>query len=265
MTINKGVSGTKEWVAINFNIYKGCEHDCRYCYARWNALRFKRITNAEYWHVPVLNMAALKRPWRLKKGTVMFPSTHDITPSTLDSCLIALKNVLKPGNRVLIVSKPHLECIQTICEELVEYRDNILFRFTIGSLLNDMLKFWEPGAPCFEERLMCLRVAYGQGFDTSVSCEPYLDASITEGIRLVTPYVTDTIWIGKMNKIEQRVDMRGWRDLEFGFLKSVERAQTDLAVARLADALKDNPKIKWKESCKKVLGIPLATKAGQDE
>lgn len=265
MTNTKGVSGTKEWAAINFNIQTGCEHDCRYCYARSNALRFKRITKAEYWHVPVLNIAAVKRPWRKKKGTIMFPTTHDITPGNINSCVTVLKKMLEVGNRVLIVSKPHFDCVQRLCEDLVEYQNQILFRFTIGSAFDTTLKFWEPEAPCFAERVAALDLAHRCGYETSVSCEPYLDASITEVVRLVDPYVTDAIWIGKMNHIEQRVDIKGWTGKEFTFLREVERAQTDLAVTRLAEALKGNPKIKYKESIKKVLGIPLATEAGKDE
>ena len=26
--------GTQEWAASNVNIQDGCEHDCRYCYAK---------------------------------------------------------------------------------------------------------------------------------------------------------------------------------------------------------------------------------------
>ena len=132
-------------------------------------------------------------------------------------------------------------------------------------MLDVFLKFWEPGAPCFAERFEALEHAYNCGFETSVSCEPYLDASITELVRQVTPFVTDAIWIGKMNKVERRVDTTGWTDADREFITTVKCAQSDSAVARLAAAMKDNPKVKWKESIKKVLGIPLATEAGKDE
>ena len=48
---NKSVSGTKEWASHNVNCYNGCCHNCLYCYARWMALRFGRMT-AEQWARP---------------------------------------------------------------------------------------------------------------------------------------------------------------------------------------------------------------------
>ena len=41
----KPISGTKEWSVSSVNCITGCEHNCRYCYARANALRFKRIAS----------------------------------------------------------------------------------------------------------------------------------------------------------------------------------------------------------------------------
>jgi DNA repair photolyase len=41
-------TGTQEWAASNVNIQDGCEHDCRYCYAKTMAIRFKRAT-AKSW------------------------------------------------------------------------------------------------------------------------------------------------------------------------------------------------------------------------
>ncbi len=40
----KPPTGTQEWAASNVNIQDGCEHDCRYCYAKTMAIRFKRAT-----------------------------------------------------------------------------------------------------------------------------------------------------------------------------------------------------------------------------
>ena len=43
------VFGTKEWSVASINCVNGCEHDCRYCYARYNAVvRFHRIAKDEW-------------------------------------------------------------------------------------------------------------------------------------------------------------------------------------------------------------------------
>ena len=101
-----------------------------------------------------------------------------------------------------MVSKPHLECIKRICEELKGYKDQILFRFTIGACDDSILSYWEPNAPCYDERKQCLIYAYSAGFKTSVSVEPMLDsANIDTLISDLSPYVTDAIWIGTMNHL----------------------------------------------------------------
>lgn len=44
----------------------------------------------------------------------------------------------------------------------------------------------------------------------------------------------------------------------------IAAGQTDESVRRIHAALKDEPKVRWKESYKKVLGLKLAEKAGED-
>ncbi len=97
--------------------------------------------------------------------------------------MIYLEHMLRPGNQVTIVTKPLLNYIKTICAEFSDHKDKILFRFTIGSSDSNTLKFWEPNAPDFAERLETLKLAYGQGYETSVSCEPMLDNNVSSVIK----------------------------------------------------------------------------------
>jgi len=113
--------------------------------------------------------------------------------------LIVLKKLLQSGNDVLITTKPDFKCVKTICDKFLKYRDLIQFRFTITSLSDDLLKFWEPGAPTFEERFESLKYAFNQGYKTSISIEPFLDKNPFELVDKLKPYVTESIWIGKMN------------------------------------------------------------------
>ena len=41
--------GTREWATKTVNCCTGCSHDCRYCYARGMAVRFKRMNPGD-WH-----------------------------------------------------------------------------------------------------------------------------------------------------------------------------------------------------------------------
>ncbi|TFG25569.1 MAG: hypothetical protein EU529_00730 [Promethearchaeota archaeon] len=190
--------GTKEWADSNVNCYSGCSNNCKYCYAKKMAIRFNRKTN-ESWNEMVPNQKAIEKGYMKRKGRVMFPSSHDITEESLDNCLVVLEKLFKSGNNVLITTKPRFECIQVICKKFIKYKNLLQFRFTITSINNGLLEFWEPNAPLFEERLKSLKYAYEKGFKTSVSIEPFLDKNPFTLVEKLLPYITESIWVGKMN------------------------------------------------------------------
>ena len=172
-----------------------------------------------------------------------------------NSSFVFLSRILENNNRVLIVTKPHYECIKQICETCAEYRDKILFRFTIGSTDDAVLSFWEPGAPSYKERKQSLIYAFSNGFQTSVSCEPMLDSKVENVILDLQEYVTDAIWIGKMNFVMRRLKMNGCLDSDTEQRASkLLQEQDDGNIIALYNRLKNNPLIKWKESIKKVVG-----------
>jgi len=247
--------GVAEWAEASVNIGTGCSHNCRYCYACGNALWRNQITSRADWTTERLksNLPKAKK----YGGRVMFPTTHDISPFYLEAAVATLRGLLEQGNQVLVVSKPHLVCIQRLCQEFENFKAQILFRFSIGSLDESLATFWEPGAPRIPERVECLKFAHAAGFATSVSMEPMLsgtDDAIDTFVAL-EPYVTDKIWIGKMNKVSQRVDQRDpevrRRCIQIGKL------QCDNEVQRLVETLQGHPKIKWKESIAEVMAQGL--------
>ncbi len=263
MSEKRKISGTREWAAHSVNCVTGCAHNCRYCYARYSAVdRYKHIQAWE-WPLEIVRQKAVNRPRRKLDGRVMFPTTHDITPRTLSACLTVLCKLLAAGNDVLIVSKPHFPCIQQICSAFDGFRSQITFRFTIGASNDAILEYWEPGAPTFTERLNAVRHAYGACYQTSVSMEPLLDpANVVETFNMLAPYVTDSIWIGMMNNPDSRVKVETLRDDEM--LATLKAWQTPEKVRWVYEQLKDRPLVKWKESYKRVLGLPLAEEAGKD-
>lgn len=251
---NKTIFGTKEWAAKNENLIKGCSHDCKYCYAKSIIIQHKNNTK-ENWKIEIVNQDKLNKGFRKYNGMIMFPSSHDITPEHLNECVTFLYHILKPGNNVLIVSKPHFNCIKEICGCFNQYKDKILFRFTIGSSDSNILKFWELNAPDFEERLESLKYAFNAGYQTSVSCEPMLDDNIDQVITQVSPYVTETIWLGKQNKLNERLSKNGFKNdqLTMGEAQKLKQLFSDEYVFELYDRYKDNSKIMWKDSINDVV------------
>jgi ParB-like chromosome segregation protein Spo0J len=248
-------TGTKEWSDYSLNINQGCEHNCKYCYARENALRYEQIKQVEDW-TKTKRLKSFDEPVSKQEGQGMFPTTHDITPTNLDDCIVFLEKHLKAGNKILITSKPHLDCIKRICDKFKDYKEQILFRFTIGSISDDVLRFWEPNAPSFTERFDSLKYAFNSGFDTSVSCEPMLDKSISLLVCKLRFYVTQTIWVGKMNKVRERVITENWSNEDRCYLNMIYQCNKDEFIKDLYEQLKIEPKIRWKESIKEVVGLP---------
>lgn len=245
-------TGTNEWSERTENIQRGCSHNCLYCYASSNAVRFK-LRDRNDWEREELTKKAFITSYPQREGVIMFPSAHDITPPNVEHYIRVATLMLEKGNRLLIVSKPHLECVAKMCDAFEAFRDQILFRFTIGTMNNDVAAHWEPGAPPPSERVDALKLAFDLGYRTSISAEPLLGGTETAVTLMdaVRPYVTDTVWIGKMNKIRKRVDMTAPGNLAHA--EEIEAAQTDAEVLRMVSILGADPLVRWKDSVEDVM------------
>lgn len=244
------LGGAYEWAPKTVNFCTGCSNNCGYCYGKQNAIRFKQVTEDEWPNMRVREHD-VKKKHRKYEGLVMVPSSHDITVEILPQAVDVIGNLLEAGNNLLIVSKPDPVCILALCDRFQNSRAQILFRFTIGAMDNELLKLWEPGAPSFEARVEALRYAHENGFSTSVSVEPMVDAeNVEELVATLLPYITETIWIGKMNYLG-RVTINS--DEMAAAVERVRATQTDERILDIYQALKNNPQVRWKDSVKKIV------------
>lgn len=264
----KQIFGTKEWADATLDIQRGCEHGCRYCYAKAEAVRFglPEIVRRSWGRpTPLMNNAKLKKLLRAgKPKRIMFPAHHDVTCLNVAHCMGALFQLIKAGHDVLVVSKPNPDLITWMCQSInpvLEVKNHIEFRFTIGSSTDKTLIFWEPHAPSLGDRLASLIIAQDAGYKTSVSIEPMLDTCPEKVVAVVRPYVTEAIWIGLPNFLAQRLALNGEPEYVRNAGKDLMASFTDDVVQRIYNNLKAEPLIQWKESMKKRLGLELATKS----
>jgi DNA repair photolyase len=168
------------------------------------AKRFGRCKQ-DNWKEMIVNKNAVDREYGKYNGRVMFPSSHDITDDeeVKEACFRVMCKLLESGNEVLITTKPRLSVTKQIIKLFGLYIDQLQFRFTITSMNNKLLSFWEPNAPSYEERFASLQYAYAQGLKTSVSIEPFLDYVPQELVYALEPYVTESVWIGPMNYVSR--------------------------------------------------------------
>lgn len=249
---NRVTEGTKEWADSNENCVKNCEHDCRYCYAKKMALRYGRIKKPEEWGVMRVNEKKVSKGYRKREGRIMFPSSHDITPSVLGACVTVLTKLLEAGNSVLITTKPHLACVQRMCAEFEEYEAQVQFRFTITTRSDAKIRFWEPGAPSYPERVASIAYAFAAGFKTSVSVEPFLDKDPWALVSEIEPFVTESIWIGPMNYHSHQTYQAGTEE-ERRFDSYLQDAYEVNNLVTIYQTLKTHPLVRWKDGFARLL------------
>ncbi len=250
--------GTKEWAEKNLNLFTGnCKNACIHCYASANNARYKRDKEFKL----KKELIAPNKKFSKRDYLTMYPSAHDIRQEDLFQHLVLLDKFLKSGSPILIVTKPDKECVQVICDEFLKYREQIEWRFTIGSTDDKTLRFWDTNAPTFGCRRTSAIIAYSMGYKTSLSIEPMLDEHPEEVILKLFPYITGDIWLGKMNFPKQRIasndnnipDLKmelieehiAWQANDNNILEIVKQ------INRLGKKYKLN--IRWKESIQKVI------------
>lgn len=245
-------TGAGEWCPFRCNIGEHCSCGCVYCYAKKMAERYNRISNPEEWlaeRVRKVSTAKCKK----YSGWIMAPTSHDLSEYYIPAFRCHLYNILRVGNRVVIVTKPRRSSIVAICSEFSSFRDQIIFRFTIGGLDEEALRIWEPGATALSERLWCLKYAFEQGFRTSISSEPML-VNCEEAEKFyysVEPLVTEDIWFGKMGGVGGFITHH---DPEVAKRAAeLKRVYSDNSIMRFVERMAGLPKVAWKDSIKEVI------------
>ena len=234
-------TGTFEWAPGLDNCILGCSNDCLYCFAKQNAVRFHRETE-ETWPVEHRN---LKAKAKKHKGRVMFPTSHDLHIEHVNWWGPHLLKLLEKGNDVLFVTKAQMASIEWICDNLSKYQDQFEIRFTIGAGDEKVREYWEPGAPSINERIEALDMAYTLGFRVSVSMEPCL---MPEPEKFIACFPGDyEIWIGMMNHYSFNPDIP-----EEAYQAEIQGKRN---MQRIYEATKDNPRVRYKDTLRVLLGL----------
>jgi len=127
-----------------------------------------------------------------------------------------------------------------------------MFRFTISARNNDILSFWEPNAPSYEDRVDALIIACAKGFKTSVSIEPMLDPGDIKGlVEDLRDFTSDSMWIGPVKMIRKRTRIDS--DEIEQEIQKIEAGQTPEKLLEVYNLYKADPLIKWKGHLRKLL------------
>ncbi len=200
--------------ALALNIYTGCGHKCRYCYAP--SATFNKRDNFDNNPTPrqVKFFADLEREARERAqagigGHVLLCFTSDpYQPIDLEynHTRRAIRILQATGHTVVTLTKGGTRALRNL--DLYRPRDE--FASTLTSTREDHHAQWEPGAAPFADRAEALRRFHEAGVPTWVSLEPVLYADEVFRIIEQTQAYVGHFRVGKLNRNahEKTIDWR---------------------------------------------------------
>lgn len=192
----------KEYSELAVNLYTGCEHGCKYCYAP--SCRFKtkeEYFSNQYIRKDVLNLLEkdLQEMSRNEdKRRVLFCFICD--PYQKDESFNAITR------EALLLFKKYNISFQVLTKGGIKatrdfdlYKNKDAFAVTLTFLDKNKSLEWEPNAALPSERIESLKIAYSKGIETWVSFEPVIECE--ECFKLIdeTYKFVDLYKIGKIN------------------------------------------------------------------
>lgn len=229
MKIYEPAGRAREYSPLALNFFKGCTHDCKYCYVPNMLRRF----NSNYNHTSLIypdenGFKELEKSAEKNRGCdkqILLSFTGD--PYS-DGGLNYTKKVLEILNfydhKVAILSKGGERVLEHI--EIFKKFGN---RIKIGSTLtffdkNDSDE-WEPGAASPDERIKTLQALAEEGIKTWASFEPVIiPEQSLEMLNKVVSFI-DHVKIGKINNykgIDKKID---WAKFIFDSVRILRNAK----------------------------------------
>jgi len=196
----------REYAPLASNIYRGCGHQCRYCYAPSATIRksHEAFGDAELrkGFVQAVTKDANKRQARKAAGRVLLCFTCD-PYQPLDESLGSTRDTIRilhdTGHHVTILTKGGSRALRDL--DLLGSDDAFAttLTFPASAVGHEQSKLWEPHAALPDDRIQAIERFHEAGVPTWVSLEPVLDPDAAlECIRQTSGFV-DLYKVGKLN------------------------------------------------------------------
>ena len=205
---------TREYAELACNLYLGCTHGCRYCYAP-----ACMHTTGEKWHATAAPrqkvMELFEKDASKLRGDprrILFSFLSDpYQPLERKEHLTrqALGLVHKYGLKSQILTKGCVDLIEDDIE--IMKKANTHLGITLSFVNDEKRQEWEPNASSVNDRLAILKSAHKAGIFTWVSLEPVIDpVEALAVIRKAHNYVR--FWkVGKLNHMKEYEQIVNWR------------------------------------------------------
>lgn len=199
ITIYKPKGKAREYSPYALNIYKGCDHDCKYCYV--NKMTYYKNDNEN--PVPRENIIPelekyLKKNRINKQVLLCFTGDpyckKDIEYNKTREALKILNYYNVP---VAILTKGGERILRDV--DIFKKFNNIKIGATLTLINKKQSMYYEPRAALPEDRIETLYKIHNEGIRTWVSFEPVIDPLQTIKILDMTNNFIDEYQVGKMN------------------------------------------------------------------
>ena len=207
LTIYEPVGKAGEYAPLAVNLYKGCSHGCRYCYAPSATFKdretFHRAAPRQDIIKKLLHDAPLARDsYTGLDRTVLLSFTSDPYQPINDTYGLTRQAITILHDHhfnVCILTKGGMRA--TADFDLLRPGDQ--FATTLTFLDEEQSLDWEPEAAWPGERLAALAMAHFEGKTTWASLEPVIDPAVTLDIIQTTYTYVDLFKVGKLNYPEK--------------------------------------------------------------
>lgn len=195
--IYEPAGAAREYSPLACNLYKGCSHGCRYCYAP-ACLRMKPD---EFWaggspRPGVLAQLAKDAPKHRSGKPVLFCFTSDPYQPHEDGTTRQAIRVLKDaGVSFNVLTKGG----RRACRDIDLYRRGDAFGTTILFTRDEDRRQWEPNAAPVADRIETIRRFHEAGVRTWVSIEPVIEPAQAVAVVTNLAPIVDEFRVGKLN------------------------------------------------------------------
>jgi DNA repair photolyase len=178
-TLLARVKGPDDWFGLyyNFNLYRGCQHQCIYCDSRSECYQIENFNQDVLVKVNAFELLRKELASKRVVGTIGTGSMHDpYMPLEKDICLTrrALEVIAEFRFPVHIITKSDLVLRDLDLLEQISRKTYAAVSFTVTTADDALSKKLEPGAPVTSRRLAAMRKLSENGIPTGLTMMPIL-------------------------------------------------------------------------------------------
>ncbi len=211
--------GAREYAPLAVNLYNGCSHGCKYCYA---PKVLHRIPEAFYSMITprkdaiknlTHDLAHLESIQDDREILLCFTcDPYQDLDVDLQLTRQAITSMIAFGRRFTVLTKGGARSARDF-DLLQEYNEKCRYGVTLTYASNLDSRRFEPGAAVTSERIAVLKEAHGRGIKNWVSLEPASNIEDVMDLVKRTKDFTDEYRIGKLN-YDPRSKLINWKQFK---------------------------------------------------